>query len=478
MAQVTLTTRSGLLGLTVAAAVMVSAALAAQEPTFPARATGVSTVALRQLFADYWRWHLANQPEDATRVGVHSFDDRWQDWSKTARVAARERRQEFLRNFQYAGLGNLTNRERMSLALIQQRLAAEASTENLRLLSRLAPGGVHAEVFRVVGLMPTGSVSDYERLLARLRALPAYVEQHIEVWSEQLAGGMTQPASVVDRVVVEIEAQRRITADRSPLLEAFRSFPASVPAAERARLEQAAGTAYAEQFVPAWERLGRFLRDTYRPRVRPNPSVGQRPAGIEQYSALLGYYGAPAEPVDTLHEQAMSEVARLAQAVAGPNQSGGVSAQVAETAVGDDARASVPEFRRHLRLPAFEDGWRVFAGPTTRLAFETAVKAALDSGIHVRGWSRAEALAFATTNLRGEAGDVVDLVASTPARALAVFAGARKFAALQQAARAKLGERFDQRVFDRTVLDGGVLPLDLVEMEIEELLKARPAGTP
>jgi len=478
MAQVTLMTRSGLLGLTVAAAVMVSAALAAQEPTFPARATGVSTVALRQLFADYWRWHLANQPEDATRVGVHSFDDRWQDWSKTARAAARQRRQEFLRNFQYAGVGNLTNRERMSLVLIQQRLAAEASTENLRLLSRLAPGGAHAEVFRVVRLMPTGSVSDYERLLARLRALPAYVDQHIEVWSEQLADGMTQPASVVDRVVVEIEAQRRITADRSPLLEAFRSFPASVPAAERARLEQAAGTAYAEQFVPAWERLGRFLRDTYRPRARPNPLGGQRPAGIEQYSALLGYYGAPAEPVDALHEQAMADVARLAQAVAGPNQSGGVSAQVAATAGGDDARASVPEFRRHLRLPAFEDGWRVFAGPTTRLAFETAVKAALDSGIHVRGWSHAEALAFATTNLGGEAGDVVDIVASTPARALAVFAGARKFAALQQAARAKLGERFDQRVFDRTVLDGGVLPLDLVELEIEELLKARPAGTP
>ena len=438
----------------------------------------VSSVVLRQLFADYWRWHLANQPEDATRVGVHSFDDRWQDWSMTARAAARERRQEFLRNFQYAGLGNLTNRERMSLALIQQRLAAEASTENLRLLSRLAPGGAHAEVFRVVRLMPTGAVSDYERLLARLRALPAYVEQHIEVWSEQLVGGMTQPASVVDRVVV---GYRGATPDRRGPFAAPRGISQLPCLGPRRRTcaPRAGGRHGLRRAVRPGVGTARTVPARHLPAARPSQSLGRPAAGrhrpILRTSRLLRRPG-----------RAGGHAARAGDGRGRSPGAGGGGSESEWRCVCPGGRDRWRRRGARVRsripggtfVPAFEDGWRVFAGPRTRLAFETAIKAALDSGIHVRGWSRAEALAFATTNLGGEAGDVVDIVASTPARALAVFAGARKFAALQQAARAKLGERFDQRVFNRTVLDGGVLPLDLVELEIEELLKARPAGTP
>ena len=426
----------------------------------------MSSVALRQLFADYWRWHLAEQPEDATRVGAHGFDDRWHDWSQAGRAAARERRQEFLRNFQYAGLGNLTNRERLSLALIEQRLASELASENLRLLSRLSPGGAHQEVFGVVGAMPGRSIEDYDRLLARLGALPLYVDQHVEAWSEQLARGVTQPATVVDHVMAAIDAQRRIAPERSPLLAAFRSFPPSIPPTERARLEQAAFTAYNERFVPAWERLGRFLRDTYRPRARADLGIGQLPSGSGSYAALLDYYGAPTDSVDALHEQAMTNLTRVEKAgVPGPGAVGRPNSSIA-----------LPEFRQHLQLLAFDEGWKVY---TSRRARESAVKAALDSGIHARGWSRARALAFVTMHLgAGNADDVVDLVAATPGEGLAVFAAAQKFAELRLAVAARLGERFDEREFDRMALENGALPLNLLESQVEELLKARSTATP
>lgn len=443
--------------LAAAAVATAIAALPAQEPTFPARATGVSSVALRQLFADYWRWHLAEQPEDATRVGVHDFDDRWHDWSRSGRAAARERRQEFLRNFQYAGLGNLTNRERLSLTLVMQRLASELASENLRLLSRLSPGGAHQEVFTVVGAMPAGSIADYERLLARLRAVPTYVEQHVEAWSEQLAAGVTQPASVVDHVVADIDTQRRVAAERSPLLAAFRSFAASIPPAERARLEQAAHTAYDQQFGPAWERLGRFLRDTYRPRARADLGIGQLLSSPAAYAALLAYYGAPIDSVDALHEQAMAEASRDAVPV---------SSRVAADRA--NSKVAFPEFRRHLQLPAFDEGWRVYSMGLTR---EAGVKAALDSGIHARGWSRERALAFVTMQLgAGNTDNVVDVVTATPGEALAVFAGARTFAGLRLAVEARLGKRFNEREFERMVLENGALPLDLLELQVAQSL--------
>ena len=48
----------------------------------------------------------------------------------------------------------------------------------------------------------------------------------------------------------------------------------------------------------------------------------------------------------------------------------------------------------------------------------------------------------------------------------------------QRLAEARLGTRFEEREFDRTVLEGGALSLDLVELQVEEFLKTRPAQIP
>jgi uncharacterized protein (DUF885 family) len=476
----------GGLALTMAAA---AATLAAQEPTFPARSVGVTAVAVRQLFADYWRWHLAAEPEDATRAGVHTFDDRWRDWSKAGRAATHDRRQEFQRNLQYAGLGNLTTRERLSLSLLERRLAFEEVAEKLLLLSRLSPDGAHRDVFRVVAGMPSSSVADYERLLARIRALPAYVDQHIELWSELLADGLAQPVSVVDSVASAIEAQREGGADRSPLLDAFRRFPASIPAAERARLEREAATAYVEHVGPAWERLGRFLRDTYRQGARGNPGIADLPNGAAQYKALLGYYGAPTDAVEALHEQATADAARLKQRAPGVLAGRGDADPAADV---PDPGAPVPEFRRHLQLPAFHEGWSVFEAlrsssaafapgdePWRRAmtsAHEATVKAAVDGGIHLRGWPRDQAMSFARNHFGAAGADqLVNSATATPGRALAVYAGARAFADVRRAAEARLGVRFDERAFVRAALDSGALMLDLVDRQIDEALASLPA---
>jgi uncharacterized protein (DUF885 family) len=57
-----------------------------------------------------------------------------------------------------------------------------------------------------------------------------------------------------------------------------------------------------------------------------------------------------------------------------------------------------------------------------------------------------------------------------------VFAGAQKFAELRLAVDAQLGERVDERVFDRIVLENGSLPLNLLEVQVGEVLKARSTG--
>jgi uncharacterized protein (DUF885 family) len=49
--------------------------------------------------------------------------------------------------------------------------------------------------------MPARTLNDYENLLARLRAVPAYVDQNMEIHDESVTRGMTQSRVVVDVVV-------------------------------------------------------------------------------------------------------------------------------------------------------------------------------------------------------------------------------------------------------------------------------------
>ena len=241
--------------------------LSAQEPTFPAPAVGASSAALRQMFLDYWEWRLAEAPPLATQVGRHEYDDRWGDWSPEGRRRSRARREEFLQQVIYIGQGNLTRAERLSADLLEYELKTglEAEPYTSMVLRLTQQGGAHTQIFNTLDQMPAQSVRDFENVIARMRALPQYVDQHIALFREQLDAGLAQPALVVDLVADQVAAQRRPAATESPLLARFRRMPDAIPAAERQRLLAQATAAYDEQFVPSWQKLESFLRETYRP---------------------------------------------------------------------------------------------------------------------------------------------------------------------------------------------------------------------
>ena len=288
-----------------------------RQPTFPAPAVGASSTSLHQQFAAYWEFRLAESPELATRVGRTEYNDRWQDWSKEARDRARVRRREFLEQMRYIGTGNLTVAERMSAHLLEHELQTRLNAEPyLLLVERVSQmQGAHNDVFSVVDQMPARTVKDYENVVARLRALPPYVDQTIALMREQLAEGLAQPAIVVDLILAQVAAQRGAAADDSPLLAAFRRFPDEIPGGERARLIAEAKAAYEQQFVPSWARLEAFFRDTYRGRVRAGAGIATIRNGADVYRLMARTYTTTSLSPQEIHELGLREVARIDKAM-------------------------------------------------------------------------------------------------------------------------------------------------------------------
>ena len=73
-------------------------------------------------------------------------------------------------------------------------------------------GGLHSDVLSVIDQMPARTVGDYQNIIARLDAVPALVDQYLALLREQIAARTTQPQIVVDLVLEQIAAQRKMPA--------------------------------------------------------------------------------------------------------------------------------------------------------------------------------------------------------------------------------------------------------------------------
>jgi len=149
---------------------------------------------------------------------------------------------------------------------------------------------------------------------------------------------------------------------------------------------------------------------------------------------------------------------------------------------------SLPKFRLHgLGFNAYIEGWALYAeqlgkevgfyrDPVSdygRLSSELfrAVRLAVDTGIHSKGWSRDQVVEFFRKSGAVDEPTIqseTDRYIAWPAQALSYKLGQLKIRELRERARKELGPKFDIRKFHDEMLDGGTLPLDLLEARTDK----------
>ncbi|HZI81975.1 MAG TPA: DUF885 domain-containing protein [Vicinamibacterales bacterium] len=279
----------------------------------PERFSGPSSQSILQIFDEYWEWKIARHPELATQAGRREHNARWTDRSRAARDKELYDLREWLQKALYFSPGTLTPAMRLSAFLLEadvrDQIESEPYLAAITLVSQA--DGVHNRVLTVIDQMPASTVPDYENLVARIRALPSYVDQTIAEIQEHVDAGLTQPAAVVDLMLDQLAAQRSAPPQESPLLAAFQRFPDTIPATAQRRLRAAAAEAYARQFQPAWTRLETYLRGTYRPHARARDGIGSVPDGRTAYARLIKHYTTTSISPEQIHQIGLTEVERI-----------------------------------------------------------------------------------------------------------------------------------------------------------------------
>jgi uncharacterized protein (DUF885 family) len=148
----------------------------------------------------------------------------------------------------------------------------------------------------------------------------------------------------------------------------------------------------------------------------------------------------------------------------------------------------LPKFRLHsLGFNAYIEGWALYAeqlgkevgfyqDPVSdygRLSSELfrAVRLVVDTGIHSKGWSREQVVDFMRKSGAVDEPTIqseTDRYIAWPAQALSYKLGQLKIRELRARAQKELGPKFDIRAFHDEMLDGGTLPLDLLDARTDK----------
>ncbi len=147
-------------------------------------------------------------------------------------------------------------------------------------------------------------------------------------------------------------------------------------------------------------------------------------------------------------------------------------------------QGDVPDFRKDY-ISAYGEGWGLYSewlgkemgiyetpyedfGRLT-YAMWRACRLVIDTGVHHKGWTREQALAYLRDNTALSEHEVtteVDRYISWPGQALSYKLGELTIMRLRREAEAALGAKFDARAFHDAVLAQGSVPLPVLERQI------------
>lgn len=595
--------------LSVLALLLVACAPALAQPPSTASTANAQTqaVRLRALFAASDEAMLKRNPLQGLFRGDLRYASHFGDYISDAYFAAEKQAA-------IADLAALARIERDALGH-EERISYDVFKFQRTLdLKSYEPALLHATIVRPIdhfsgmqtfvpdlasgdGVAPFNTISDYRDNLSRLAGYVTYLDRAIARMRQGLARGTTNPKLVMANVVAQLDALIGEGVTGSTFYKPVTRFPASIGAADRARLTAAYASFIRDRLLPAHVRLRDFIANDYLPQARESVGLGAMPGGPALYAYLVASTTTTDMTPDAIHALGLAEVDRIHREMERVKEEIGfkgtlpeffaamssdpkfapasadamrdafvaihkkvraavprefsaiprspfeirpVPAYKEKTAAGGSYQSGTPDGSRpgvfyynsydlpsrftwgfetlflhegvpghHFQislaqeneaLPAFQrfggntafaEGWALYAeslGPALGLFTDPyqlyghlndeilrAMRLVVDTGIHAKGWSRDQAIAYMLVNSamgRTDATAEVERYIAIPSQALAYKVGQLTIRRLRAKAERELGSKFDPRTFHAQVLMSGALPMQVLETKIDDWIEA------
>lgn len=269
---------------------------------------------LEQLFDDYWQHVMRESPTWATYLGDHRYGDRLPDVSE----AGVRRHADTLRSLlgrlkSIVESGRTTPADSLNVDLFDREL--NLSLEDISYRGHLMPltqqSGPQIDLPELVNTHPFGTVKGCEDYIARLNAIPVYLDSHIANMREGMRTGLVAARITIEKALPQIEAHLVGDPAASLMAGAIERIGEDIAAADRERIRAAILAAIADSVTPAFRRFAEFVRSEYLPACRDTVGISALPDGKQRYRYLARRYTTTFMSPELIHQIGMRELSRI-----------------------------------------------------------------------------------------------------------------------------------------------------------------------
>ena len=269
--------------------------------------------ALNKLLAEQWEYSLSTSPEFASILGDKRWNDQISDNSQAAIDAELAKSREFLKRFEAIDTTGFPEQEALNQELMVRGL--KEGIEGARFKGWLMPvnqiSGIHLMAPQFPPLLTFTTVKDYDDLITRYKKLPRVFDQTIVHMRAGMAAGLMPPKFLLEKVVGQIEGLAAMQPEQSPFAQPLAKFPKDVREAEQKRIREQMTAAIRDSILPAYARLGKFVKEEYLPKGRTEPGMWSLPDGETRYAWAVQQSTTSNLTPEEIHQIGLREVTRI-----------------------------------------------------------------------------------------------------------------------------------------------------------------------
>jgi uncharacterized protein (DUF885 family) len=186
------------------------------------------------------------------------------------------------------------------------------------------------------GAQPFNTVADYDSWSKRSLGIAPLFDQAVANMRDGMKAGVVQPRDLMEKVLPQLDAVIKPTAEESIFWAPVRNMPEDFPEADKARISAEYKRMIEYRIMPAYRALRGFIATEYLPATRTSDGLGALPNGQAWYTQNIVQSTAATLDAKQIHAVAEQRVASL-------------QAQIAATLKDNKIRGSQQKVLRNMR---------------------------------------------------------------------------------------------------------------------------------
>ena len=232
------------------------------------------------------------------------------------------REEDFLRryNFYNTAFSKLNSIEKVKLSfddqvnleLLQYSISDEISSYKFKayLNPILADEGFHTGL-AAMGSEILDSKKDFENYIRRLKDIPRYVEEHLELMRRGLKLGICQPRSILKGYENTYEQHIVNDPEKSVFWKPFIKKPFAITEDDWTKISADGKSAVQQYAIEGFRKIKSFFDKEYLPGTRITIGVSNFPDGLAYYQDRVHHYTSTDLSYEEIYQLGLKEVARI-----------------------------------------------------------------------------------------------------------------------------------------------------------------------